>query len=194
MSTNESSRWWKPGPLSPRTLRVLERVAIVWALCAIAALVLSTELSLLDFKPGGDAYEITEQRVLGVVFIVAVLVAFRWPMIAGAIAGFAAAALMVFAVQQLEPPYAAAAVIAFLVPGVLWVIVDVYLLPERLVFPAIVMVGAAVLMGGMVAERVYDDLFGPSHPPSRTAELPDSALEWIWSGAVTTDSAVSRPL
>jgi len=40
----------------------------------------------------------------------------------------------------------------------------------------------------VVADNIYGAVFGPSHPSSETAALPRSALDWIWSGAVTDNS------
>jgi phosphodiesterase/alkaline phosphatase D-like protein len=49
---------------------------------------------------------------------------------------------------------------------------------------------AAVLAGGAAfAYQVYDDGHGAAHPQSDREALAASAVDWMWSGGVTTDSA-----
>ena len=61
---------------------------------------------------------------MGLVFVLAVILAWRWEGVGGALAGFAATALMMFSVRQLEPSHAAIMVFAFAVPGLLWMVLD----------------------------------------------------------------------
>jgi phosphodiesterase/alkaline phosphatase D-like protein len=60
----------------------------------------------------------------------------------------------------------------------------------------VVALGAAlvVLLGSsaLLSVALFDQYYGPAHPESATAALPPSAVRWLWSGAVTADSAVVR--
>ena len=59
-------RQYEPGPilaLSQRTCRVLHWVALCAAVAVLSVLVLSTRLNLLDERPGGNAFDITVNRI-----------------------------------------------------------------------------------------------------------------------------------
>ena len=52
---------------------------------------------------------------------------------------------------------------------------------------------AIVLVGVPIGIYIYlDDSEPPSHPESETAPFDHPAVDWIWSGAVTSDSAVVK--
>lgn len=50
--------------------------------------------------------------------------------------------------------------------------------------------GIVLAMGGGVALAFYMDGHGPTHPESALGELTPSQVLWVWSGGVTTSSAV----
>jgi len=163
-------------------------VAVGWALVAIAALALAGPLDLLSHRPGGAAFGIAERPIFMAMFAVGVIVALRWQIMGGAIAGFTAAGLVVFADQQLKPASAIIVVAGFAVPALLWIVIDLNDQRPRKAMVGLVIVSTAIIAGGVIADQIYDDIFGPTHPGSTTAELDESALDWIWSGAVTQDS------
>lgn len=164
--------------------------SLVWALGAIAALVAATELGLLDYRPGGDAYEITQQQVFGVVFAVSAALAWKWKIVGGLIAAFAAGALIVFAARQLEVIDATVVAVAFIVPGALWIVLALCDRSTKAAAAVLALTATALVAGGLVADSAYQELFGPFHPSSTTEAPSTDAVDWIWSGAVTTDSAV----
>jgi hypothetical protein len=176
--------------LSDRSVRVLHVTAFAWALLAIAGLMLATRVGVVDHRPGGDAYELQQQQVIAGVFGIAVVVSWKWEVIGGTIASTAAAAIVVFASRQLEPLDAAVVIVAFVVPGALWILIYLHDLRPRPAVLSIAIVVPAVIAGGWYAQRVYDGIYGPSHPASELASLPGSDVEWIWSGGVTGTSAV----
>jgi len=175
--------------LSRGQVAALHWFALVWALAALAGLVVATEFGLLHYKPGGDAYEIRQQQAFGLGYLLAILASLRWRVVGGIVAGMTAAAILVFARNQLQPLDAAIVVLAFTVPGVLWVILDLHQARPRIVALALGLVAVAVVAGGLAATNVYDGLYGPSHPSSSTARLPASDVKWIWSGGVTATEA-----
>ncbi len=178
-----------PGPVRSQR-EVLRGVAFAWALIAVVGLVVASRLGLLHHRPGGDAYEIRQQQIVVVVFLVVIMISRKWEVIGGTLALLAAAAVVVFAARLLEPLDAVVVAGAFLVPGLLWTLIYLHDLPPRRAVAAMVVIVPAVTVGGFFARRVYDDLYGPAHPSSELAELPDSEVEWIWSGGVTESSAV----
>jgi hypothetical protein len=176
--------------LPDRVVKVLRVIAFSWALLAITGLVVATRFDLLSHRPGGDAYEIRQQQVFVVAFLIAVLVSWKSEVIGGTIASLTAAAILVFARAQLEPVDAAVVIIVFLVPGVLWILLYLHDLRPRAAVVSMALIVPAVVGGGMYAQHVYDGIYGPTHPASELAGLPDSEVEWIWSGGVTGSSAV----
>ena len=168
--------------------RALHRVAVVWSLVVIILLALAQPLDLLAHRPGGAAFTIAERPVFMVLFAIGVLLAFRWEIVGGSIAAFTASGLVVFAGEQLKQGTAIVIVVAFAVPAVMWIVIDLNDQPRRRALIGLAVAGVAVLAGANVAERIYDDLFGPTHPESNLDPLAESPLDWIWAGAVTEHS------
>ncbi len=184
-----------PGPqpilgLSDRTTAWLRRTALAWALLTIFGLIAATEFGWLRYRPGGDAYEIVELQAFGLGFIVAILLSAKWEILGGTLAAITSAAVLVFAVRQLQPFDAAVVFFGFMVPGALWMLIDLHDQRPRTAIFALALITPAVAIGAVVGDRVYDGIFGPSHPSSQLEALPDSHVEWIWSGGVTSTDAV----
>jgi hypothetical protein len=175
-------------PLSPRTCRVLRVLTFVWSAITVGGLILSSRVQLLDARPGGNAFEIQVRPVFMGLFLFGALLAWRWEIAGGTLAAFTAAGLATFAHGQLEASSAALVIVAFVVPGFFWVLLDLHDRRRTVALAAVLMVSASAATGGFVSARIYDSLYGPSHPSSATAALPDSALQWIWSGGVTGSS------
>ena len=38
------------------------------------------------------------------------------------------------------------------------------------------------------AAQVHDSLFGPTHPSSTAAAVPVDRVEWLWAGALSSES------
>jgi len=50
-----------------------------------------------------------------------------------------------------------------------------------------------ILLGSAIgAVRINDALLGPTHPGSDAPALADGAVEWLWSGGISTDHAEVR--
>ena len=178
--------------LSSTTVSWLRRTAFVLAIGAIALSFLGRRYGWLEFRPGGAAFEVAIRPVFIGIFAVSLLLAVRWPLAGGVLAGFAGAALLAFAREQLVAEHAIAVTVALLVPGALWLVVDLADEPPR---RALVAVGLAVTLAGVgyfAGQRIYAHFWGPTHPSTTVAALPDSPVEWVWSGAVTTSAAEVR--
>jgi phosphodiesterase/alkaline phosphatase D-like protein len=176
-------------PLPRRTCRVLRTIAVVWSLAMVLLLALSSRFEVLDARPGGNAFELRAKPILMVFFALGALLAWRWEILGGVVAAFSAAGLSAFAFGQLERPSALFVLMGFVIPGALWIVLDLHDQRPRRAVIALAVVGVAITAGAYTSYRIYDDIYGPSHPSSSTPTLPDSALEWVWSGGVTTHEA-----
>ncbi len=178
--------------LSPSTIEVVKRVALVLAVLGVGLSVAGRRYGWLDYRPGGAAFDNYISPGFTGLFIVAALLALRWEIVGGAIAGFAAAGLIAFATNQLVSTHAAFVVAMLAIPGMLWLVVALAELTRR---SALIGVGAVTLMavvGFFVGNTIYGQLWGPTHPESQVAALPDSPIEWVWTGAVSTTAAEVR--
>ncbi|MFN3216275.1 MAG: alkaline phosphatase D family protein [Acidimicrobiales bacterium] len=190
---SETPRSHEPALRIRREVRQwLNAVAFVVALSTVALTWLGRNAGWLDFRPGGAAFEISVRPALGVVFVAAVVLALRWEMLAGTIAGFAAGALTVFAVQQLVAPHALLVVAGFAIPALCWVLVDLATHRATVGLTWLFAALVSTTLGVAVGQHVYDQLYGPTHPPSTFVALPPSTVEWIWSGGVTGEGAVIK--
>ena len=182
-------------PLAPEFARQLHRISLLWAVGAVVLLEVTGWTGLLDHRPGFEAYEITVRPLFVGLFVLGAILAWRWEIVGGMLTTFTAAGLLVWHGAQLQPLHAAIAIVAFAVPGLAWLLLDLH---DQRPLAAILGVVAAVLAGVAgfsVGTWYWDDLFGPTHPDS-TAELPDGTrVDWIWTGGVTSTSAeiVAKP-
>lgn len=162
---------------------------------AILALLLSTvgqRYEIVDYAPGGSSYSTIVRPIFVGIFVVALLLALRWQLVGGLLAGFAAAGLMAFASQQLTTTSALLVVLAYAVPGLLWFVLDAHEYSRRGATVAIIgalVVGAA---GFALGSAVYARTWGPTHPDSTVSDPPASPALWIWAGAVGPDGASVR--
>ncbi|MGB3737183.1 MAG: hypothetical protein WA964_19675, partial [Ilumatobacter sp.] len=178
--------------LSAATVRMLKRLAFGLAVVAVATFLAARRFGWFDFRPGGASFDAYISPVFAGLFVVAALVALRWEVVGGAVAAFAAAGLVAFASEQLITTHAVLVVALFAVPGAIWLLVAISELSRR---GAVAGLGAAAVMalaGFVVGNAIYDSFWGPTHPSSQVAALPDSPVEWVWSGAVTTSTAEVR--
>ena len=105
---------------------------------------------------------------------------------------FAAAVLVAFATNQLVAAHAWLVLALVAVPGALWLVIALAELPKRAAGSGWWSPPLPCSPVSPWATRVYDAFWGPTHPASAMPSLPDSPIEWVWSGAVTTTSAEVR--
>jgi hypothetical protein len=176
-------------PLPRRVRRVMHAVALTWSLAMVTLLALSSRLEVLDARPGGNAFELRAKPILMFSFALGALLAWRWEIIGGAVAAFSAAGLSAFALGQLETPSALFVLAGFAIPGALWIVLDLHDERPRLAVSALAFVGVAVVIGAVLSHRIYQDIYGPTHPSSSTPALEDSTLQWVWTGGVSAHEA-----
>ena len=171
---------------------VLKKIALAAALLAIVVMVAGRRYDWLEYRPGGAAFDNFIVPVFVAILLVALLVALRWEVVGAALAGFAAAALVAFATAQLIAVHAAIVIALFVVPAVLWLVIFLAESSRRSAAVGIGVASAVSVAGFVVGQRTYAHVWGPTHPESTVPALADSPVEWIWSGAVTSNEAEVR--
>ncbi len=174
---------------APSTVSWIRRAAFVVAFVVIALSWWANRSGWFQYRPGGTEFTVSIRPIVIGVFLVGSLVALRFEMAGGVICAFAAAALMAFAERQLIPTHSVIVVAALALPAVLWFIVDLNSYARSTAFVGLGLAAAAVVGGFGVGQYIYDYYWGQTHPESTITELPDSDVEWAWSGAVTESSA-----
>ncbi len=178
--------------LSPERIRLLKGLALAFGATALVASFAGRRLGWLDYRPGGASFDALVHPVVAVAYAVALVVAVRWQILGGAIAGFAGAALITFAFNQLEPLHAAIMVAAFAIPGLLWLVIDMAEFSRSWGLIAVAVTSVVTVAGFIVGQTVYERFWGPTHPESAVEELPESAVQWVWTGAVSPTTAEVR--
>jgi hypothetical protein len=141
-------------------------------------------------KPDGPALGTALGPVVlaGFVGLVALswLLSWRWVGAAAVALAVAASGLTGVAAVSYRPDVAIAVAVAFLLPaGALWLAWQHGRSAAAVAALALVTL-ALVGTVATVSVRVYDHVFGPTHPSSSTSAPPVDRVEWIWSGGVTT--------
>ncbi|MDH3684015.1 MAG: alkaline phosphatase D family protein, partial [Acidimicrobiia bacterium] len=169
-------------------LRVASRVLL---LTLIAVLVYEAFQGNIPRDPEGgpftEEFLVPLQLSLLALTAVGLLVSFRWIAVAAAIVAVGGTGMGVLATLQYEPPFGLFVVLAFLAPAVMmWLDWQHQETLGKIV--ALAVSTAILLVGGWFgATEVYATYLGPAHTQSETAQLPRSAVRWLWSGAVDVD-------
>ncbi len=176
----------------PPVVTVLRWAGFVAALAAVALSWWANRIGWFEYRPGGTEFTVSIRPVVVGVFLAGALIALRFEMVGGVVAGFAAAALMAFAQRQLVAGHAVIVVLALAVPALLWIIVDLNTFDRRTAYFGLGAAVVAAIGGFALGQYVYQYFWGPTHPESTVVELPASDVEWAWSGAVTESTAQVR--
>lgn len=175
--------------LEPGTVAALRWVAVLWALATLALAVVGRRFGVFTARPGALSFELIVQPAWAGILLLGLIVALRFQIAGAAIAAFAASGLLVFAAEQLRDRDVALVAIAFVVPALLWLILDIHDETPRRALLGIGVVAALAVGGNLSARWGYDFVFGPTHPDSAVEVLDDSFVDWAWSGAVNTTGA-----
>lgn len=146
-------------------------------------------VGLLDHRPGFAAYEMTARPVFLAGFAIGAVSALRWLLLGGLIATATAAAMTAWYLHQLEPRSVVAVVVGFAAPGVAWLLLDLHDRVVRRAVFGIALAGIGTVVGFAVGTATWDGLFGATHPASTARTPAGSRVDWIWTGAVTADTA-----
>ncbi len=167
----------------------IRRMAFGIAALAIVLSYLGRRFGWLDYRPGGTAFDAEIQPIFILAFVAALLVALRFELVGGIIAAGLAAALAAFAANQLVPWQAILVVVSFMVPALLWILVDLDEVSRAKTAISASISALAILGGFLGGQAYYSWNWGPTHPESAVAALDTSPMGWLWSGAITSDSA-----
>lgn len=187
-------------------LLAARRVAAAMAVLVGVFLVLDLRFDWLRHRPGGEAFDLNEQPVFMLFFVVGALVSLKWRLLGGVLATFTAVGLIVFAFRQLQTLDALVVLAGFAVPALLWFAVGLFelrdekfhrtpdepgrpLLARRDVLVGVGALAVAGLASNWLSRWIFDRVYGPTHPESVVAVVSGSALRWVWAGAVTTSTA-----
>ncbi len=185
----------EPAPLldlSTTAVSAIRRIGFGVAVLAVVLSLVGHWLGWLDFKPGGTAFDVDIRPIFTAFFAVSILLALKWEILGGVLAAFAGAALITFATRQLITGHAIVVIALLLIPAACWLLIDLAeLRPGRAIAGIVamfVMAGAGLAVG----QLVYENFWGPTHPESAVKPLPASGIEWVWSGAVSTNGGEVR--
>ncbi len=137
---------------------------------------------------GEAAVEIGLAFIAGIGFILAQ----EWEIQGATVMAAAGAGLALWSAQSHEPPYSFLMLFLFFGPATLYWLDWQRYKPLWEVFGLLAVLLTILLGGAIGAVRINDALLGPTHPSSTAPALPDSAVEWVWSGGLTTDRAEVR--
>ena len=174
------------------TNRWVRRLAFVLAAAAGGFLWLDDRNGWLEYQPGGTAFFTYVRPASYVLLAIGALVAIRWAIVGGIIGGFAAGAVGAFAVNQLVGRHAVLVVSLLAIPAALWVLVDLNSWGRRQAILGLTVAAMFTAGGAAAGEAVYEYTFGPKHPESDRAALPESPVRWVWAGGVTSSSGEVR--
>ena len=140
-------------------------------------------------QPEGPGIERDIQYIFVAVGLIATLIAWRWSLPGGLLLVFAGVVLGAFAAGRYSEQTALFVALLYVIPGVFFLVHWAGHRPVWLQAPLAVFVVVAMVYGGLDARARHERAFGPAHPQSALVEQPYDLIEWVWSGAVTTDAA-----
>jgi len=175
--------------ISDHVETVSRRIARTWSITAVALLVILGLTVGIPHGPDLEAWERTVQ--LGTLALLAVGVMISWKSegLGGSIMVVGSTLLWGMAALQHQPASAFLPTLLFLVPAVAFLVAWKRTRTRAALVVLITAVSMVLVVGGAVATVIYDRGYGAAHPESSLAPLPDTPIVWIWSGAVTGDSA-----
>ncbi len=141
-------------------------------------------------SPEGPGIERGVQYVFAGVGVLATLLAWWRPLPGGWLLVVTGVALGVGAATRYTEETSLVVALMFVVPGCLFLLVGTS--GRRIALQVTYAAAVAVLMvyGGLEARARHDEAFGPAHPQSRLTAQPYDTVQWVWSGGVTSSSAV----
>jgi hypothetical protein len=139
-----------------------------------------------------DYWETLAQLIVLGLIVLGNAISWRWEITGATIMAISGFGLVVMLAFQHDPSLTVPFAVAFLVPPALhWL---AWQRDKPLWEVGTLGVFFVGLLGATVflAYSMFDTFYGPQHPQSDLAALPDSALEWVWSGGVTPTSAIVK--
>ena len=192
-----AGRLRRPSPLGPallddRQAGLLRTVARIWTLVALAGFGASFYWRGVPFNEAGGSWQGPLQVALLGVVGVGWLLAWKWEWLGASFILLGAAGLGVLAAIQFQPVASFVPFAILLVPAVLHWLCWQRWQPAYVLVALAASLAAVIIVGGVAANSLHDDYFGPTHSASDTVIADAELVNWVWSGAVTMDSAAFR--
>lgn len=185
---------WSPGvfEFAPAVAHRIGLAGVTTALGAAVALGLGTVVVGLPSDPEGAGFGSAVFGPIQIGFAVLIglggLLALRWRALAAFVMALAATGIGLVASVEYSPSITFFLTAALLIPAILvWLAWQHTETVGSITALAVVTVGLLAISAAG-SQEIYGHFFGPTHPESSAAGL-DSAAEWLWLGAVATDSA-----
>jgi phosphodiesterase/alkaline phosphatase D-like protein len=164
-------------------------IAGLWGTSVTSGFIVAAWLGGIPRSPTRSDWQIYAQVLVLILIAIGGTLVWRFRALGASMITAGAVALGALAAVEHSPGRALAIALAFYVPGLLfWLDWQRQRSLAAVGILAITMV-ALLTVGGFAANRIYDTHFGPVQPESPLEFQPVESVEWIWSGAVTTDSA-----
>lgn len=135
-------------------------------------------------------WEVLAQLVLLGGVVVGIWIARKWEMVGATIMAIFGVSIALVLSNEHEPMFTLPLAAMFMISPFLHWIAWQRDKPTRSVVALGVFLLATLLAAGWWSVQLFDQFYGPAHPTSDLQALPDSAIDWIWSGAVTPTSAI----
>jgi phosphodiesterase/alkaline phosphatase D-like protein len=176
--------------LSPRVTSMLMTTA---RLMAFAASLIFASLAVAQGPPTsleGPGIERDIQYIFVCVGILATMLAWWKPLPGGWLLVVTGVFLGIGAAGRYTEQTSLIVALIFVVPGVLFLITGTS--GRRITLQLLYAAAVTVLMvyGGLEASARHAHAFGAAHPQSDLTAQPHDKVEWVWSGGVTSTSAV----
>ncbi len=167
----------------------LRLLALVWAPAAAAALAVGAIVVGIPTSGESGFFETLAQAAFLLVYVVGWGLAFRFTATGATILAVSAVAIGALATVEFPPWRGFLLMAALFVPAAaLW---WTWRRGRSLRARSLLAAGLAALLiaGGLTADGIFDHFYGPKAPQSDLVALPMGQVEWVWSGAIATDSA-----
>jgi phosphodiesterase/alkaline phosphatase D-like protein len=163
----------------------------------VAAIVLAFLAWAIGVPQSGYAgfWETAAQVALLVVYAIASLAARRFRMTGATVMVVTAFAIGALSAVKYEPQRGLLIALALFAPaGALWLVWQRDR-PMTVVLRLAALLAVVLALSGFTADYIFTYFYGPQTPQSTVVSLPDSTIEWAWSGGVSPSAAtvVVRP-
>lgn len=189
MAQPEHERGLHAVAISDHVETVSRRIARTWSITAVALLIILGLTVGIPHGPDMEAWERAVQSATLVLLAIGIIVAWKSEGLGGSIMIVGSALLWGMAALQHRPAQAFLPTLLFLVPAVAFLVAWNRTRTRASLVVLVTAVLMVLVVGGAIATVIYDRGYGSAHPQSSLPPLPDSPVIWIWSGAVTEDSA-----
>jgi hypothetical protein len=162
-------------------------------LMAFAASIIFASLAVAQgppTSPEGPGIERDLQYIFVFVGIFATILAWWRPLPGGWLLVVTGVVLGIGSASLYSEYTALLVALMFVVPGVLFLFAGTAYHRAALQLTYAFAVVVLMVYGGFEAGARHDQAFGPAHPQSQLTLAPDDQVEWVWSGGVTSTSAI----